>query len=41
MRMMSTTLLVDELLKLQMLIDHTCMLRIACKPMLLITFELG
>jgi hypothetical protein len=36
MRMILTTLLVNELLN-QMLIDHTCMFRIGCKFMMLIT----
>jgi hypothetical protein len=36
MQMMLTTLLVDKLLKLQMLIDLSCMLRIGCKAMMLI-----
>jgi hypothetical protein len=41
MRMMSTTLLVDELPKIQMLIDHNCMLSVGCKPMRLITLNMA
>jgi hypothetical protein len=37
LRMMLTTLFVNELLKLQMLIVHSCMIKIGCKPMMLIT----
>jgi hypothetical protein len=36
MRMILATLLVNELLN-QMLIDYTCMFRVGCKPIMLIT----
>jgi hypothetical protein len=33
----SVVMVADELLKIQILFDHSCMLRIGCKLMMLIT----
>jgi hypothetical protein len=41
MKMMSTTLIIDEVLKIQMLIDHTSMHSVGCKPMMLITINMA
>jgi hypothetical protein len=41
MRMILTTLLVNKCLTYQMLIDYTCIFRICCKPIMLITVILA